>query len=64
MKKKKSNFKKLSLSKDTIANMERVKGGTNYPTIGGHTCETCIYTACHGEPYCQIYDTQINSCDC
>ena len=64
MKKKKTDFKKLSLSKKTIANVDKVNGGIdteNIPTLQGNTCVTCFFTACEG-PNCFIFDTQNFAC--
>jgi len=54
MKTKKTKFGKLSLTKETISNINDVKGGC--PHGGGATAAgiTCLFTACNG-PRCEIF---------
>ena len=66
MKKQKLNLKKLSVSSfATVKTSNTTKGGTSgggtgYEFCSVNLCQTIDYTACYGERYCQIYDT--NNC--
>jgi len=65
--KNKSLNSKLKLNKETIANLEQIKGGNEINEAGPKTflsiCKSCIVTNCLGAPGCPHPDeSQINSC--
>lgn len=59
MKKQKLSLKKLNITSFKTEDLTAKKGGTGSgdPICSDAICKTRDYTACYGEWYCQIYDT-------
>jgi len=57
---KKQHLKKLQLHKTRISDLEQraIHGGNNFTNDCVTFQETFCFSACNGEPFCQLYRTE------